>query len=96
MNASIDHDRFRPSRAVKASISSDGLVLLDMNGGLVLASNVVGARIWQLLEERRSRTHIAQQLANEYSIAIDRAERDVAAFVAALIARGLLTPDARS
>ncbi len=81
---------------MKASISSDGLVLLDMNGGLVLASNVVGARIWQLLEERRSRTHIAQQLANEYSIAIDRAERDVAAFVAALIARGLLTPDARS
>jgi hypothetical protein len=95
VNTSIDRDRFRPSLAVTASISDDGLVLLDMKGGLVLASNVIGARIWQLLEERRSRADIARQLAGEYAIAIDRAERDVAAFVAALMARGLVTVEAR-
>lgn len=71
-------------------------MLLDVDGGLVLASNPVGARIWQLLEERRSRSDIAQQLAAEYAIALDRAERDVAIFVAALMARGLVTMDGRS
>lgn len=96
MHAALDRDRFHPSPAVKASISEDGLVLLDVDGGLVLASNAVGARIWQLLEERRSRADIAQQLAGEYAIALDRAERDVATFVAALMARGLVTTERRS
>lgn len=95
MDASFDRDRFRPSPAVKASISTDGLVLLDVDGGLVLASNPVGARIWQLLAERRSSTEIARNLAGEYAIALDRAERDVATFVAALLARGLVTTDGR-
>ena len=95
MDASLDRDRFHPSPAVKASISSDGLVLLDVEGGVVLASNPVGARIWQLLAERRSRTEVAHQLAGEYAIALDRAERDVATFVAALMARGLVTMDGR-
>jgi hypothetical protein len=80
---------------VTASISDDGLVLLDTKGGLVLASNVIGARIWQLLEERRSRADIARQLAAEYAIAFDRAEGDVAAFIAALMTRGLVTVEAR-
>ena len=95
MTASPDHHRFRPAATVKASISGDGLVLLDVSGGLVLSSNVVGARIWQLLEQRHPRADIARQLADEYDIPRDRAERDVAAFVAALIARGLVNRDVR-
>src|SRR5207247_3060676 len=43
----MNADRFRASPAVRASVSTDGLVLLDVEGGLVLASNPVGARIWQ-------------------------------------------------
>lgn len=93
--ASFDQHRFQPSPAVKASISGDGLVLLDVDGGLVLASNLVGARIWQLLERRHGGTDIARQLAGEYAIPLDRAERDVAAFVTALIARGLVVADLR-
>jgi hypothetical protein len=96
MSAPPDHDRFRPSSTVKASISGDGLVLLDVSGGLVLSSNVVGARIWQLLEQRHARRDIARQVADEYAIPPDRAERDVATFVAALIARGLVVSDVRS
>ena len=95
MAASIEPDRFRPSALVKASISDDGLVLLDIAGGLVLSSNAIGARIWQLLEERHARAEIATQLAEEYTIPLERARQDVAAFVAALIARGLVTADMR-
>ena len=94
MNASLDHDRFHPAPAVRASISADGLVLLDMSGGLVLSSNVVGARIWQLIEQRHARADIARHLAGEYQIPLERAERDVTVFMAALIARGLITAEA--
>lgn len=92
---SIDQDRFHPSPAVSASISGDGLILLDVTGGLVLSSNVVGARIWELLERHQTRTDVARLLAGEYAIPFDRAQRDVAAFVAALIARGLVVADTR-
>lgn len=90
-----DHDRFRPSPDVKASVSGDGLVLLDVSGGLVLSSNAIGARIWQLLEARHPRGEIARHLAEEYAIPVDRAERDVAGFIAALLARGLVAAESR-
>jgi hypothetical protein len=89
----MERDRFRASPAVRASISSDGLVLLDVRGGLVLASNPTGARIWQLIEERRTRAEIVGQLVADYEIQIECAQRDVSAFVAALVARGLVTEE---
>lgn len=93
MKASTDI-RLRPSVAVRASISTDGLVLLDLNGGLVLASNLVGARIWQLIEQQYSAQQISRQLISEYGVSDDRAHDDVAAFIAALVARGLVAKDA--
>jgi hypothetical protein len=79
------------SDAVRASISGDGLVLLDLQGGVVLASNAVGARIWQLLEARLDCREIATRLAREYEVSIDRAQHDVAAFLTALESRGLVS-----
>jgi Coenzyme PQQ synthesis protein D (PqqD) len=83
-------DRVRVSPLVKASTTGDGLVLLDVRGGLVLASNVVGARIWQLIEDERATGEIADCIAAEFKVDPDRATRDVAAFVAALRARGVV------
>jgi hypothetical protein len=86
-------DRFRASPHVRASLSADGLVILDIHGGVLLASNTIGARIWQLIEERCTSVEIARRLADDYDIPSDRACRDVLAFVAALVARGLITPE---
>jgi hypothetical protein len=86
----------RPSPAVRASISSDGLVLLDLDGGLVLASNVVGGRIWQLIEQRHPASDIARVLAAEFDVPHERAHADATTFIAALIARGLVSKDARA
>jgi hypothetical protein len=91
----MDQERFRPSPAVRASISADGLVLLDVDGGLVLSSNAVGARIWELIEQARTTGEIAQQLVDDYAVPVEHAERDVASFVAALMARGLVAGDPR-
>jgi hypothetical protein len=86
-------DRVRVSPLVRGSISSDGLVLLDVTGGCVLASNIVGARIWRLIEEQHSVGDIARRIAGEFDIALDRASADVDAFVAALCARGVVSPE---
>ena len=91
----MEHTQLHPSPAVRASVSDDGLVLLDVDGGLVLSSNVIGARIWQLIEQERTPAEIAQQLAAECGIPADRAQRDVDAFVANLRARGLVAGDPR-
>jgi hypothetical protein len=89
----MNNERLRVSPVVRASISNDGLVLLDVQGGMLLASNPIGARIWELIEQQRSRVEIAGQLAAEYDISVERAEGDVASFVADLSARGLVTED---
>jgi len=85
--------RLRVSPTVRASISPDGLVLLDVQGGMLLASNPIGARVWELLEQQRSRAEIAGHLVADYDISFERAERDVAAFIADLAARGLVIED---
>lgn len=89
------HERFHPSHAARASVSDDGLILLDVDGGLVLSSNLVGARIWQLLVQQRTAGEIAQQLADDYAVPFERARHDVHAFVADLLARGLVAGDER-
>jgi hypothetical protein len=86
----LERARFHVSQNVRASISSDGLVLLDVRGGLVLASNAIGARIWQLVEQQLGCREIAGQLAGHYDVPVERAYRDVIAFVTALEARGLV------
>jgi Coenzyme PQQ synthesis protein D (PqqD) len=88
-----DH-RFRASAAVRASSSADGLVLLDIRGGLVLASNPVGARIWRLIDEQRTVSEIASEIARDHHIPVDQAIRDVSAFVDALVARDLIVAEA--
>lgn len=93
MNRRMNAERLRVSPSVRASISVDGLVLLDVQGGMLLASNPIGARVWQLLEERRTRVEIAGHLAADYNVSFERAERDVASFIAELAARGLVTED---
>jgi hypothetical protein len=86
----IEPAHFHVSRKVRASVSSDGLVLLDVQRGLVLASNPIGARIWQLVERQLGCPEIASQLARDFDVPVERAYRDVIAFVRALEARGLV------
>jgi hypothetical protein len=87
----IDSARLRPSPAVRASISSDGLVLLDIRGGILLASNPIGACIWRLVEQQQTVAEIVSQLVAHYHVQATLVERDVAAFLNALAQRGLVT-----
>jgi hypothetical protein len=87
----IERTRFHVSQHVRASSSRDGLVLLDVQGGFVLASNPIGARIWELVAQRLRSREIANHVAREFDVPVQRAYSDVIAFVTALEARGLVT-----
>jgi hypothetical protein len=84
-------DRVRVSPSVRGSVSADGLVLLDVRGGLLLAANPIGARIWQLVERDLAPIEIAREIAAVYDVSFDRARADVDAFLRALADRGLVT-----
>lgn len=90
----MDDHTYCVSPIVRASISTDGLVLLDLRGGVLLAANPVGARIWQLLEQQHTPRTIAEQFASDYAIAIEQAHQDVRAFIEALLSRRLITEHA--
>lgn len=92
----MNDDRVCLSPAVRASVSDDGLVLLDVQGGLILGSNPVGARIWQLIAQGDGPLEIAHQLAREFDVPLERVYRDVAAFVSALKKCGLVTEEPMS
>ncbi|HLG56581.1 MAG TPA: PqqD family protein [Vicinamibacterales bacterium] len=87
----IDSGRIEPSPLARASVSPDGLILLDVRGGVLLASNSIGARIWQLIEQQHTVAEIARQLVADYDVPAARAEHDVTTFVAALADRGLIS-----
>ena len=89
----MEQERIRRSPSVRASVSTDGLVLLDLDAGLVLSANAVGARIWQLIEEDWTTSEIARQVAQDFGKPLDRVERDVSLFVGELMSRGLVAGD---
>jgi len=95
VNAPHIHDEpsqhYAVSEGVRASTSDDGLVLLDLHGGVLFASNNVGARIWQLIEQCVDCADIARRVAVDFDVSLDRAATDVSAFVSALVARGLVS-----
>ena len=86
----MDDRPLHASPAVRASVSGDGLVLLDVDGGLVLSANAVGARIWQLIEQALTPGEIAARIGDEYDVPRERADRDVLLFIQALRTRGLV------
>jgi hypothetical protein len=92
----VDRTSFHAAPNVRASISDDGLVILDVHNAVLLASNETGARIWRLLEERRTPYDIARQFADDYALPPEQARSDVDAFIAALVARRLIVEERTS
>jgi Coenzyme PQQ synthesis protein D (PqqD) len=51
---------------VREAFNQDGAVLLDVDQGLCLSLNVVGAKIWQMLKQDWTREQIIAALAREF------------------------------
>ena len=66
-------------------------VLVDPKKGMVRVLNPAGARIWEMIDGRRTVADLAADIAAEYGIEVARAEADTIAFCEDLVRRGVLT-----
>lgn len=80
-----------PVSNVVGRIMDDEAVLVLPDKGQVKVLNEVGARIWSLIDGKRSVGELASMICEEYEVDGDLAEADTIEFVADLIDRGIAT-----
>lgn len=66
-------------------------VILAPSGDQVLSLNAVGSFIWQQIDGAHTVRDIVDVLCDEYEVARDQAEADVASFLDQLAEHGLIT-----
>ena len=66
-------------------------VLVDPKKGMVRVLNPAGARIWEMIDGRRTVAELTADIAAEYGIEASRAESDTISFCEDLVRRGVLT-----
>jgi hypothetical protein len=75
---------------VRANVTTDGVILLDIDSGSILSANAIGARIWQRLLDGQSEPAIVDALAEEFQMPRAVVEHDVHEFVDSLRTRALI------
>lgn len=75
----------RKRRGVEIETVGDQAVMLDASGTVARGLNATAVRVWALIDGQRSAVEIARALEGEGDV-----ERDVIAFLEALLERGLI------
>jgi hypothetical protein len=70
----------------------DETVILDLASGTYFGLDPVGARIWQLMGERKTRAEIFTTMLEEYEVEREQLEADVLRLATELAERGLVVP----
>ena len=80
MSLSLETILRRQPGADESAINGE-VVVLDAEGRMVRALNGTAARVWQLLDGRRSVQEICKTLASEFDAGAEAIEADVIAFL---------------
>jgi coenzyme PQQ synthesis protein D (PqqD) len=86
---------FRPNAHVLMRKVEDEYVLVDMSRNQIFALNPTGARLWELLNEGRSRAEAVAQLAAEFDASEETIEDEAERFLALLRRERLIEGDER-
>jgi hypothetical protein len=83
-----------PASHVRSARRGDDTILLDLASGQYFTLTGTAARVWALIAEGNDAPRIPERLRAEFVVPVDAppdlVERDVAALVADLLARGLV------
>lgn len=93
MTGSREKKGLQVSPSVKYTDTPDGVVLLDIHGGMCFPLDQVGTFIWTRLERQMKIDAIAQEIASAYNIPLQQASVDVQEFVQQLQANHLLVDE---
>jgi Coenzyme PQQ synthesis protein D (PqqD) len=69
---------------------SDEIVILKLDTGIYFGLDQVGARIWKLIAEGRSRDDVVREICAEYDAPGEQIERDFEELVTELSQEGLV------
>ena len=78
---------------VRATIDTDGGVLLDIEKGMCYSLNPVGAKIWQAIESghgHRTFEDIINTLASQFPVSREQLARDIDEYLRDLEKKGLI------
>lgn len=78
------------AEGVAASDLAGEIVLLDINAGTYYGLNEVGARVWQVIQQRRRIDEIHTLLLDEYEVDPARCKEDLIQLLQSLHARHLI------
>jgi len=79
------------SQSVRASITQDGAVLIDIDQGKIFSLNVTGSAVWAQLAQGCDAGEIADAIAKEYGVDRERARADIEELIGTLEKRRLIT-----
>jgi hypothetical protein len=85
-----DGDTFRVADHVRAKVTDDGLVVLDIDRGMIYSANIIFARIWTLTEEGWPVEVIIGRLASETGESQDRIATDVKRVIGSLKEKNMI------
>ncbi len=86
---------YKKTPSVVCTELDDGAVLLNLDTKYYYNLNETGLRIWQIMEESRDLTKIADKLSNEYEVDIEKAKSNVLKLVEDLEKDGLIMSDGK-
>jgi hypothetical protein len=86
----MDSKDLQVSLSIKATDTPDGVVLLDVQGGMCFPLDQVGTFIWKGLANGLRIDDIARQISTNYQISHEQASLDVQDFVQQLQEKHLL------
>lgn len=75
---------------VMARTVGDETVILDLASGTYFGLDPVGARIWQMMGERKTLAEICATMLEEYEVEREQLETDVLRLSSELLERGLV------
>lgn len=80
----------RPAGRCAWQVLDGEAVVIDLAGRRVMGLNPAGSFLWSRADASLSVRALAALLASEFAIPVDAAERDTAAFIGLMLARGLM------
>lgn len=75
----------KPSEHVRANVTNDGLIVLDLVKGQVFTANAIAARIWRgLFVDNQPKEQLVEAIAREWGTTPEIVATDMERFVAQL------------
>lgn len=81
----------KPTEHVRANVTDDNLIVLDLVKGQIFTANMIGSRIWRgLFVDNQPKEQLVEAIAREWGTSPEIVATDIERFVVQLKQQGLV------